>query len=255
MRFAAAAAACVVACTWAASAAADESVVVPTRPGITVELHLVPAVGKTRAIAVLFVGGTGVVGSHGGDNFLLRIRNALAKRGFLVAAANSPSDKGGGGIDPNFRASEAEAQDIAAVVSALKRRADVPVWLVGTSNGSISAANSAARVGPPQIAGAVLTSSVWSGGMSNVPLEKIAVPVLIVHNRNDMCPASNFAGAPLGLARLVAAPAKELVPVSSTDSKSGPCEALAPHGYLGIEGQVATIMADWMLAHSPAVPE
>ncbi len=54
------------------------------------------------------------------------------------------------------------------------------------------------------------------------------------------------------LSRLAAAPAKELVPVSSTEAKSQPCEALAPHGYLGIETQVVGIMADWILAHPPA---
>jgi alpha/beta superfamily hydrolase len=252
MRFAAAAAACVVACAGAASAAADESVVIPTRPGITVELRLVPTVGTPRAAVLLFPGGTGVIGPRN-NNFLLRIRDALAGRGLLVAAVNVPSDKGAGGVDPNFRASEAAAQDIAAAVAEMKRRADVPVWLVGTSNGSISAANGAARIGPPQVAGAVLTSSVWSGGMSNVPIEKIAVPVLIVHNRNDMCPSAHFAGAEQALARLAAAPAKELVPVESTASESQPCEALAPHGYLGIEPQVTTIMADWILAHSPPV--
>ncbi len=252
MRRAAAAAVGVIACMAATAAKADESVVIPTRPGITVALSIVPASGTPRAIAVLFKGGTGVLAKSGDTNFLLRIRNALAERGLLVAAVNVPSDKGGG-IDPSFRASEAAGQDIAAVVAEMKRRADLPVWLIGTSNGSISAANGAARIGPPQIAGAVLTSSVWSGGMSNVPLEKIAVPVLIVHNRNDACPSAHFPGAEQGLARLAAAPAKELVPVASTAASSPPCEPLAPHGYYGIEAQVVTIMADWILAHSPPV--
>ena len=256
MRLAAAAAAGILACTLAAGAAADESVVVPTRPGITVALTLVSAAGPPRAAAVLFPGGTGVANPARIDknkNFLVRIRHDLAARGIAVAVVDVPSDKGAGGIDPNFRASVEAGQDIAAVVAEMKRRASVPVWLVGTSNGSISAANGAVRVGPPQVAGAVLTSSVWSGGMSYVPIEKIAVPVLIVHNRNDACPAANFAGAELGLARLADAPAKELVPVSSTASESQPCEALAPHGYLGIEAQVVGIVADWMLAHAPPV--
>ena len=246
-----AAAACIIACVVAAGAGAEETVVVPTRPGVTDELILVPATGAPRAIAVLFPGGNGTVGRRS-ENFLVRTRADLAQHGLVVAVVNVPSDHSGG-IDPNFRASEEAAQDIAAIVAEMKRRNHLPVWLVGTSNGSISAANGAARIGPPQVAGAVLTSSVWSGGMSNVALEKIAVPVLVVHNRNDRCPAANFAGAEMGLARLVAAPAKELVPVSSTAATSQPCEALAPHGYLGIEAQVVGIMADWILAHPPAV--
>ena len=250
MRATAAAAACLVICALAIGARAEDTVVVPTRAGVTVALTLVPASGTARAIALLFPGGVGVVGPRN-RNFLLRVRDDLAQRGLFVAIADVPSDHSGG-IDPTFRAGADAAQDIAAVVDELKRRENLPVWLVGTSNGSISAANGAASIGPPRVAGAVLTSSVWSGGMSNVALEKIAVPVLIVHNRNDACPSAHFEGAALGLSRLVSAPAKELVPVSSTDVESGPCDPLAPHGYLGIEAQVAGIMADWILAHPPA---
>lgn len=250
MNCAAAAAAGVIGCVLATAAGADETIVIPTRPGVTVELRLVPASGTPRAAAVLFPGGNGIAGA-GSQNFLVRTRADLAKHGLFVVVVNVPSDHSGG-VDPNFRASDEAAQDIAASIAEVKRRAGVPVWLVGTSNGSISAANGAARIGPPRVAGAVLTSSVWSGGMSNVALEKIAVPVLIVHNRNDRCPAANFAGAEQALSRFAAAPAKELVPVSSTEAKSQPCEALAPHGYLGIETQVVGIMADWILAHPPA---
>lgn len=134
----------------------------------------------------------------------------------------------------------------------MKQRAGLPVWLVGTSNGSISAANGAAAVGPPLVAGAILTSSVWSGGMSAVPLQTIKVPVLIVHNRNDHCPSANFAGAEQAMALLGAAPAKELMAVSSEAARSRPCEALAPHGYYGIENQVVPPIAQWIIAHVPA---
>ena len=101
----------------------------------------------------------------------------------------------------------------------------------------------------------MLTSSVWSGGMSYVALQKIAVPVLVVHNRNDACPAANFAGAEQTMGRFAAAPVKELMAVSSSRAESRPCEALAPHGYYGIEAQVVAAMADWMLAHSPAITQ
>ncbi len=253
MKLPAAAAAGVFACALAVGAKAEENIVIPTRPGVTVALTLVPASGTPRAVAVLLPGGNGVLANlH--RNFLVRVRGDIAQRGFTVAVADVPSDHRGG-IDPAFRAGAEAAQDIAAVVAEMKRRADLPVWLVGTSNGSISAASGAARLGPPRVAGAVLTSSVWSGGMSYVALQKIAVPVLVVHNRDDACPAANFAGAEQTMGRFAAAPVKELMAVSSSRAESGACEALAPHGYYGIEAQVVAAMADWMLAHSPAITQ
>jgi len=198
---------------------------------------------------VLFPGGEGVL-SLLRSNFLLRVRGDIAARGIMVAVADAPSDHRAG-LDPLYRASDEAAQDIAAIVAGLKRRADVPMWLVGTSNGSISAASGAVRLGPPRIAGAVLTSSVWSGGMSYVALEKIAVPVLVVHNRNDGCPSAKFVGAEQAIGRFAAAPAKELVAVSSSASNGSSCGGLAPHGYYGIEAQVVAAIADWILAHPP----
>lgn len=244
-----AAAACVIACMLAAGASGEEIVVVPTRPGVTLALTLVAAAGTAHAAAVLFPGAEGVLAFVRG-NFLLRVRADIASRGIMVAIADAPSDHRAG-LDPLYRASDEAAQDIAAIIAELKRRANVPVWLVGTSNGSISAANGAVRLGPPRIAGAVLTSSVWSGGMSYVALEKIAVPVLVVHNRNDGCPSAQFVGAEQAMSRFAAAPAKELIAVSSSSSNGSSCGAFAPHGYYGIEAQVVAAIADWILAHPP----
>ncbi len=71
MNLAAAAAAGVIACALASGAGADESIVIPTRPGITVELRLVPASGTPRAAVLLFPGGNGIAGG-GSQNFLVR---------------------------------------------------------------------------------------------------------------------------------------------------------------------------------------
>jgi pimeloyl-ACP methyl ester carboxylesterase len=160
-----------------------------------------------------------------------------------------PSDHRAG-LDPNYRASAEHAQDIEAAVAFVKAKTNLPVWLVGTSNGSISAANGAVRLGPTQVAGVVLTSSVWAGGMSLVPYGEIAVPVLIVHNRDDHCPSAPFAGAQQAIAMLAKAPMKAFLPVSGGTSRSQPCEAMAPHGYFEIEGTVVPPIVSWIVAHS-----
>ena len=123
------------------------------------------------------------------------------------------------------------------------------MWLIGTSNGSVSAANGAARIGPPGVAGVVLTSSVWLGGMGGVALEQIRVPVLVVHNRDDGCRSSPFGDTAGAMARMVNARVKELLAMSGGALRSGPCDALSPHGYYGIEDQVVPAIIAWVKQH------
>lgn len=230
------------------AAHADEQLVLPTRPGVTEPVEFIAATAP-RASVVLLIGGNGVLAVTR-QNFLYRVRGAFVAGGLNVVVVDAPSDHRSG-LDPTFRASAEHAQDIAAAIAFVKAKAALPVWLVGTSNGSISAANGAVRLGPAQLAGIVLTSSVWSGGMSLVPYNQIAVPVFVVHNRDDGCPSAPFAGAELAMTQLAKAPAKEFLPVSGGTSKSRPCEALAPHGYYGIEDKVVPQMVKWIVAHSP----
>lgn len=230
----------------AGAAAADESLVVPSRPGVTVPVGVTGAAAP-RAWLVLFVGTNGVVAQMP-SNFLLRVKPDFAAAGYDIAVVDVPSDHRVG-IDPYYRASAEAAADLDAVLKALDAKDQHPAWLIGTSMGSISAANGAARLGTPRIAGAVLTSSVWAGGMGLVPLGEIKVPVLVVHNRDDGCRSAPFSGAQLGVTQLANAPAHELIAVSGGIAKGPPCEAMSRHGYLGIEQQVVPAILQWIAAH------
>jgi predicted esterase len=216
------------------------------QPGVSQPIYLHPA-AHAAASAVLFPGGSGAVYAVR-KNFLIRTADDFAAAGITVAIADTPSDHPGG-VDRGFRASEVQAIDTAAVVAFLRARAPVPVWLIGTSNGTISAANAGVRLGPSRIAGVVLTSSVWIGGMQATNFQMLRVPTLIVHNRNDGCPLSPFDQAAPSLASMHDAPVKELIAVSSSASLSGACDAMSPHGYLGIEKQVVQQIANWIKTH------
>ena len=71
----------------------------------------------------------------------------------MVAVIDAPSDQGDK-MNAIFRMSKAHADDIGAVAAYLKKEKDVPVWVVGTSMGTFSAANGAIgaqecrRIGP-----------------------------------------------------------------------------------------------------------
>lgn len=222
------------------AARAQERIDLPARPGVTQPVY-VTAAAKPVASVVLFPGGSGVVAAVR-NNFLLRIVPDLVAQGFTVAVADVPSDMPGG-MTPPFRAGSAHAQDIAAIVAMLKARAAVPVWLIGTSRGSISAANGGAG---PGVAGVVLTSSVWRHGMALTAAEQIRAPVLIVHNRDDGCSESPFDEVEPFRARLTQARPVQVIAVSGGTSRSGPCQALSPHGYLGIESQVVIPIAGFI---------
>jgi pimeloyl-ACP methyl ester carboxylesterase len=121
--------------------------------------------------------------------------------------------------------------------------------------GSISAANAAARLQEGGPDGLVLSSSVTrtsrmiTESVGMVKLERITVPTLIVHHREDICLVTPLADATLMVKELSRARRRALLTFSGGDPpRSEPCEAMSAHGYLGIEAEVVTAIADWIKA-------
>jgi alpha-beta hydrolase superfamily lysophospholipase len=151
---------------------AEERVNLATRPGVTQPIYVTPAANPVATV-VLFPGGNGIYAALR-QNFLVRIVPDLLRQGLSVVVVDAPSDQAGGMTWP-FREGMEHTRDIGAVIDFAKTRSPAPVWLIGTSAGTISAANGAAAAGK-RISGLVLTSSVWARGIAAVPLEKIVVP-------------------------------------------------------------------------------
>ena len=241
-------------------AAAEELRTIPTRRGVTESFLLLRPAGPPVAAVILLAGGDGDlaltadgIGRLQG-NFLLRTRMRWVREGFLVAIPDRPSDRAGGLW--NFRTTAEHAADVAAIIAALRETAPVPVWLVGTSMGSLSAANAAARLTEGGPHGIVLTSSVTERSkMSHestrhAGLGDIRVPTLVVHHREDGCRASPWSGAEAIMRALERAPVKELLAFEGGSPPiSQPCEAKAAHGYLGIEAKVVEAIGAWIRAH------
>ena len=238
-------------------ARADEQLVrLPTRPGVTQPFWVLTPPGPPVASVILFTGGNGLLGSAhrsvlNGKNFLIRSRGAFAAAGFLVASVDVPSDHPEG--LEGFRASAEHAQDIAAVIAYLRQKAPVPVWLIGTSMGTISAANVAARLQSGGANGLVLTSSILVASRHAAPVAAsvdvgtIAVPTLFVHNKEDACPICPFDAIHSLMDRFARAPRKELIAVSGgSPPQSAPCAPLSRHGYFGIESEVVGDIVRWI---------
>jgi len=214
---------------------------------------------------ILFAGGHGNLDLSGTNmawgkgNFLVRTREDFLHQGFMVAVVDSPSDKKTeSGMYRGFRHSEEHAIDIKAVIEEMRRMADVPVWLIGTSGGSASVANIASRL-PPLAGpdGVVFTSSVEhnysdrANSVFNAPLERIKVPALVVHNKDDACPSCPYSGAVKFERALSSSRNKKLVAIEGGSHPRGNvCGARHYHGYIGKEKEVVKIISDWIKVNS-----
>ena len=238
---------------------AQRVVDVPTRPGVTQRLILLsPA--QPRAAVVLLAGGHGGLqvfpnGSMrwGEGNFLVRTRQLFADQGLVVAVVDAPSERQRPPFLGGFRQTPEHAADIRAVIAWLRETTRLPVWLVGTSRGTQSAAHAAIELtGPEAPDGIVLSSSVLrderSRALLAMPLGRIRIPVLVVHHEQDGCALCSYADIPALMDKLGAAPRRELLHFSGGTSQGDPCEALAYHGFNGIEREVVQQIAAWLVA-------
>lgn len=257
---------CAAAPAWAQKVTGQAVIDLPTRPGITVRyLALAPAWPK--AAVLLFTGGPGVAripddpgpGYARNGNFLVRSRELFRAHDLFVAVIDVPSDhRDGYGA---FRATADHAEDVAAVIANMRQRAPgVPVWLIGTSKGTISAANVAVRLPKGKGAdGLVLTSTITRpagrnsgpGGTQTVfdfDLGSVTMPTLVVGHREDGCFVTPFVDAEQLRGKFSKAQRTGLLAFSGgRPPESTECEAQAAHGYFGIEREVVDAIADWIL--------
>ncbi|MGZ5040114.1 MAG: alpha/beta hydrolase [Usitatibacter sp.] len=239
--------------------AADRLVAVDTRPGVRVSYWLMER-ADAAATVVLLPGGAGGIGMKEGvptsQNFLVRSRDLFAGAGYNVAIVGKPSDRED--LDERFRTSEAHVADLRSVVEKVRRDQGKPVWVVGTSRGTISAAALAAAPDAPPLAGIVLSSSVTNGvqaSVTSVDLSRIRVPVLVVHHRDDACRICSPLDAPRIVAALKNAPARKLMILAGGGGASGPpCEPLHYHGYIGMEREAVEAITSWMRDPLPEKP-
>jgi len=244
----------------------DASLVqVASRANIEQKFLLLKPENPTAAV-ILFAGGDGSLQlstqfgrpsiSRMLENFLVRTRQLFADQGFIVAVIDSPSDQRT--MSSIWRIGPEHAQDVHAVVQALKKDFNLPVWLVGTSMGTISVCNAAQRLGS-EVDGLVLTSSItrslekWPiyadhpNATTDMDLDNVTVPTLIVAHKEDGCRVSPAADA--GKLKGAFTKASKIEVKYFTGGKtamSQPCYARSSHGYYGIESDVVAAIADFI---------
>jgi hypothetical protein len=202
------------------------------------------------------------------NNQLVRTRAKYAEAGFVTLVPDLAPDLkvGPNGVVTNYRVGEPHALDIGAMVVHLRSSDKLPVIVIGTSRGSISAANAVARApsiiedgrrisGRPQ---AIVVTSAFlishDGDLSvksaaNDDADKLARPMLVVAHADDGCAATT----PYDIPQFMQWYQSNGRPLSVEILRGGgpfsgdPCEALAPHGFVGLDNAVVLTIATWIM--------
>ncbi len=208
---------------------------------------------EPKGIIVMFPGGTGEIEIEksgrvkNAKNFVVRSDDLWHDRGYgivLVDALDHQSMRG-------QRSSAEYAEVTKKIIEFAHRQANVPVWVLGTSQGSIAAMNAASHAGRTQLAGLILTESVSIFGGSHETVfdahpDDVRAPTLVVANADDKCKV-----APPSMAQSIAqsirhAPTTVLTVSGGTQRTQDDCGSLTPHGYYGNEEKVVDGIVDWM---------
>jgi alpha-beta hydrolase superfamily lysophospholipase len=243
----------------AARAADAEAVTIDTTMIVkTPPVRLDKPAHAGRASVVLMTGGNGLLSldatgtiTDSTGNFLIRSADQFLRHGLNVMMADAlPAHPTG--LNFATRLSATHAAELQGFITAASNRWSKPVWVVGTSNGSISTVTAGGFL--PALAGlsgVVLTSPVTNLTLGTQPTfnlyaSRIVVPTLVVWHQDDHCSFS----PPTGSAALLT-----LIPSAHKASRTferghsvatDPCGAFSEHGYAGIEDKVVKDIAHFI---------
>ena len=220
---------------------------------------------ERTAVLVMYIGGDGTLGftpnqvNTGSPNTVARNRYHFAAEGFVVAvvdAANdfnaSPAGLNGSRLPGGVHGQEHLA-DLRSVMADLRGRyPGLPIWAVGHSRGTLSAAVTALFVAPPAD-GLVLMSSLTGDpatpteDLSALDLESVRAPVLIVSHQGDTCAFTNPEDSKALRKRFVSSDRAKFRDFNGGSAPlTDPCDPLAPHGYFGIDQKVVDAVTKWI---------
>ncbi len=238
---------------YVADSKAGELVKVPSRADtkVTVFWHATEAATATLLVFPGGGGGFGRVenGWPSSNNFLVRTSRLWADEGFNLAIFGRPNDSDELGYED--RISDIHMQDVRAVLEWVKTKSTAPIWVIGTSRGTISATSTLVRLQDPQIAGGVLSSSVVSykkaGAIPKQDLQRIKLPMLVYHHEKDACDICKPYEVPSILSGLSGSPMKKLMFVNGGANPTGSaCEGNHWHGFIGMESTAVADISAWI---------
>ena len=250
-----------------------------------------PTTGPAFASVILLVGGNGVFNlTSFGDtrdwqgNFLIRSARSFLNGRLNVAMLDAENPNG----LTNQRLTPQHAEHLGNAIARVRTRwPGKPVWLVGTSNGTLSAFNATARLISPIVPtegiaapkggplrsdtlpnGLVLTSTVTQpdpdGELGTVlgqnpSLASIRIPTLVMWHQDDACsvtPAASAMSVFNGLTGVPAAKkATKVITAGRPNIAVHACSAYGPHGYNEAEQEAINAIVNFISANSQPPPK
>ncbi len=202
----------------------------------------------SRVNILLLAGGGGWRGNLNSQNFLIRQRRSFVNAGANVFIFPNPVKRK---ISFADRLSDDHVIRILRLVESVKRENDLPIFLAGISRGTVSVGHFAKNHGD-RIQGIIFYSGIYLSeiekrnrfAMERVVGDRIEVPVLVVHHRNDRCRICRPESAEAFFQNLDA-PQKDYMEFSGGGMTGDPHGPLHHHGFEGLEKEVVSRTLAW----------
>src|SRR5215470_7858522 len=243
----------------AARAADAEAVTIDTTFIVkTPPVFLAKPARTARASVILMAGGNGLLALdstgtmiNNTGNFLIRSADLFLRNGLNVMM---PDTAPAHPLGLNFagRLSSTHAAELQGFIYAALNRWGKPVWVVGTSNGSISTVTAGGF--QPALAGlrgVVLTSTTTVLPLANqatfdLYASRITVPALVAWHRDNPCPFVPPAGSAILFTLIPSVDKASRTFEHGHSVATDPCGAFSEHGYAGIEEEVVKTIAEFI---------
>jgi hypothetical protein len=223
---------------------------------------------QPRAVVILYPGDSGAMGLSGSTgmvmlnqlgmfDFSMRARNHFFKRGVAVIALDAVS-----GQQMTASDREQSAQVAAVMLDQVRRQTglapSLPVWVIGSREGSISAV-ALAVLQPSPVSGLVLVSAVtrpgaaqgdWAqqrtAGVASMVIGGVDKPVLVLANQDDRCPMSPVDDAKSLLAGFSSSARREAKVMTGDNPVGDACGRVSPHNFFALVAPAAEAIVQFM---------
>ena len=198
------------------------------------------------------------------NNFLVRTYGGFVRRDFIVALVDCPDEMiSAGGLMMPHRGGPQHRNGVSSVIDYCRNIYNLPVWLVGTSAGTVSVASLGISL-RDKLDGLIFTSSVtdmshnkymssFKNGIIDYALFMIEGPVFIAAHANDGCKYTPPEKTDMLKEKLSNSP--NVIAKIYHGGRSGvsdPCVGRTPHGFYGIEEIVINDIVEFIKRNSPS---
>jgi hypothetical protein len=225
---------------WSATSShSGESIAIDSR-GLKVSgyWHITPNATKTLFVFSGGGGGFGKVkdGLPTSGNFMVRTTPMWIAQGYNVFIFGQPDDNDD--LDYGYRVGSVHLQDVRATMNWVKAQSALPVWIVGTSRGTISSAHAAINLKEPQVEGLVLTASVVTykktGAIPKQDVGSLAIPVLLYHSEADACVHCQPFEVKQVFTKFTGSNKRLIMAQAGSGASGDPCRGQHHHGFIGV---------------------